>query len=63
MPLHDWSDDRGWDSVHFLWLAQLIDWVQPRLPGSRAYAGADQSTVKGRRAAVDGGSRARLANA
>jgi hypothetical protein len=41
MPLHDWSDDRGWDSVHLLWLGQLLDWVQPRLPpGFRAYLGA-----------------------
>ena len=41
MPLHDWSNDRGWDSVHLLWLNQLLDWVQPRLPaGFRAYLGA-----------------------
>src|SRR4051794_9998048 len=41
MPLHDWSDDRGWDSMHLLWLSQLLDWVQPRLPsGFRAYFGA-----------------------
>lgn len=41
MPLHDWSDDRGWDSVHLLWLNHLLDWVQPRLPaGFRAYLGA-----------------------
>lgn len=41
MPLHDWSDDRGWDSVHLLWLNQLLEWVQPRLPaGFRAYLGA-----------------------
>jgi hypothetical protein len=41
MPLHDWKDDRGWDSVHLLWLAQLLDWVQPRLPaGYRAYLGS-----------------------
>jgi hypothetical protein len=41
MPLHDWSDDRGWDSVHLLWLNQLLDWVQPRLPaGFRAYLGS-----------------------
>src|SRR5262245_35611415 len=40
MPLHDWRDDRGWDSVHLVWLAQLLDWVQPRLPaGYRAYLG------------------------
>jgi hypothetical protein len=41
MPLHDWHDDRGWESVHLLWLAQLLDWVQPRLPaGYRAYLGS-----------------------
>jgi hypothetical protein len=41
MPLHDWRDDRGWDSVHLVWLAQLLDWIQPRLPaGYRAYLGA-----------------------
>src|SRR6266699_1039917 len=41
MPLHDWHDDRGWDSVHLVWLARLLDWVQPRLPsGYRAYLGA-----------------------
>lgn len=32
MPLHDWTEDRGWDSVHPLWLTYLIKWVQPRLP-------------------------------
>lgn len=38
MPLHDWRDDRGWDSLHLLWQSQLLDWVQPRLPaGYRAY--------------------------
>jgi hypothetical protein len=41
MPLHDWSDDRGWDSVHLLWLNQLLDWIQPRLPPDfRAYLGS-----------------------
>lgn len=41
MPLHDWRDDRGWDSVHLVWLNQLLDWVQPRLPaGYRAYLGS-----------------------
>jgi hypothetical protein len=41
MPLHDWSDDRGCDSLHLVWQAQLLDWVQPRLPeGYRAYLGA-----------------------
>lgn len=38
MPLHDWRDDRGWDSLHLLWQAQLIDWLQQHLPnGYRAY--------------------------
>ncbi|HWG41312.1 MAG TPA: DUF4058 family protein [Gemmataceae bacterium] len=41
MPLHDWRDDRGWESVHLPWLAQLLDWIQPRLPaGYRAYLGS-----------------------
>lgn len=40
MPLHDWADERGWDSVHPFWLAYLVEWVQPRLPGGyRAYLG------------------------
>jgi Protein of unknown function (DUF4058) len=41
MPLHDWTDDRGFDSLHLVWQSQLLDWVQPRLPaGYRAYLGA-----------------------
>jgi hypothetical protein len=41
MPLHDWTDDRGWDSVHQLWINALLFWVQDRLPaGYRAYLGA-----------------------
>jgi Protein of unknown function (DUF4058) len=41
MPLHDWRDDRGWDSVHPVWLTELLYWVQPRLPaGFRAYLGS-----------------------
>jgi hypothetical protein len=41
MPLHDWKDERGWDGIHLLWLAQLLDWIQPRLPpGFRAYVGS-----------------------
>lgn len=41
MPLHDWNDDRGWDSVHLVWQAELLAWIQPRLPaGYRAYLGA-----------------------
>jgi hypothetical protein len=41
MPLHDWKDERRWDGVHLLWLAPLLDWIQPRLPpGFRAYVGS-----------------------
>jgi hypothetical protein len=41
MPLHDWRDDRGWNSLHLVWQNQLLDWVQPRLPaGYRAYLGS-----------------------
>lgn len=41
MPLHDWKDERGWDGALLLWLAQMLDWIQPRLPpGFRAYVGA-----------------------
>src|SRR5207245_5456823 len=41
MPLHDWADDRGWDSVHQLWINSLLFWAQDRLPaGYRAYLGS-----------------------
>jgi hypothetical protein len=41
MPLHDWTDERGWDSVHPFWLAYLVEWVQPRLPeGYKAFLGS-----------------------
>jgi hypothetical protein len=41
VPLHDWRDDRGWDGLQLVWLCQLLDWVQPRLPeGFRAYLGS-----------------------
>lgn len=41
MPLHDWRDDRGWNSLNIVWQAQLLDWLQPRLPGGyRAYLGS-----------------------
>jgi hypothetical protein len=40
MPLHDWTDDRGWDSVHPFWLAYLVEWIQSRLPeGYKAFLG------------------------
>jgi hypothetical protein len=41
MPLHEWTDERGWDSVHPFWLAYLVEWIQPRLPeGYRAFLGS-----------------------
>src|SRR5437868_14894256 len=40
MPLHDWTDERGWDSVHPLWLTYVLEHVQERLPeGYKAYLG------------------------
>jgi hypothetical protein len=40
MPLHDWTDERGWDSVHPLWLTYLLEWLRPRLPeGYKAFLG------------------------
>jgi hypothetical protein len=40
MPLHDWTDERGWDSVHPVWLTYLLEFVQERLPpGYRAFLG------------------------
>src|SRR3954462_1281327 len=41
MPLHDWTDNRGWDSVHPVWLTYLLEYVQERLPeGYRAFLGS-----------------------
>jgi hypothetical protein len=41
MPLHDWTEEKGWDSVHFLWLAHLLPWIKPRLPANyRAFVGS-----------------------
>ncbi len=40
MPLHDWTDERGWDSVHPIWLTYLLEYVQERLPeGYKAFLG------------------------
>jgi hypothetical protein len=40
MPLHDWSKFNGWSGMHLLWMNQLIDDIQPKLPaGFRAYLG------------------------
>jgi len=41
MPLHDWSETRGWEGVHLLWIAELLRWIKPRLPAEyRAYVGS-----------------------
>jgi hypothetical protein len=41
MPLHDWSDDRGWDGVHQYWITELSYWLRPRLPPHyRVYLGS-----------------------
>jgi len=40
MPLHDWKDERGWDSVHPVWLTYLLEYVQEQLPeGYKAFLG------------------------
>lgn len=40
MPLHDWTDERGWDSVHPVWLTYLLEYIQERLPeGYKAFLG------------------------
>ena len=40
MPLHNWRDERGWDSVQHFWITRLAQWLKPRLPsGFRAYLG------------------------
>ena len=49
MPLHDWTGERGWDSVYPFWLAYLVEcdstpiargmqavpWRRPGLNGGR----------------------------
>jgi hypothetical protein len=32
MPLHDWNEERDWETVHLLWIAELGRWIKPRLP-------------------------------
>src|SRR5271169_3365893 len=40
MPLHDWTEELGWDGVHQVWIVELLYWIKPRLPaGYRAYIG------------------------
>ncbi|MBY0233197.1 MAG: DUF4058 family protein [Gemmataceae bacterium] len=46
MPLHDWKDERGWDSVHPLWMTYLLEHVQEKLPeGYKAYLGGVPSVT------------------
>lgn len=41
MPLHDWSALTGWESVHDVWLVELLRSVQRQLPaGYRAHLGS-----------------------
>jgi hypothetical protein len=41
MPLHDWTDDAGWDGFHLLWITHLFHDIKPRLPDEfRAYVGS-----------------------
>jgi hypothetical protein len=48
MPLHDWTDERGWDSVHPVWLTYLLEHVQERLPeGYKAFLGGVPSLTVG----------------
>ncbi len=40
MPPHDWTDERGWDSVYPILMTYLIEWLRPRLPeGYKAFLG------------------------
>lgn len=40
MPLHDWTDERSWDSLYPLWLTYLLEYVQERLSeGYKAFLG------------------------
>jgi Protein of unknown function (DUF4058) len=41
MPLHDWRDDRGWNSLHHVWQTTILAQLRERLPaGYRAYIGS-----------------------
>jgi len=40
MPLHDWTDERGWDDVHPLWMTYLLEYVQEGIPeGYKVFLG------------------------
>src|SRR5687767_8069485 len=41
MSLHDWSELKGWEGVHHVWITELLRWIKPRLPqGYRVYIGS-----------------------
>jgi Protein of unknown function (DUF4058) len=41
MPLHEWTDGKGWEGMCHIWLTELARWVKPRLPeGYRAFIGS-----------------------
>jgi hypothetical protein len=48
VPLHEWTEQSGWEGVHHLWIAELLRWVKPRLPaGYRAYIGSVPTVAVG----------------
>lgn len=53
MPLHDWTDQPGWEGVHLYWMTEIGRWLKGHLPpGYRAFIGTsplpvlDIATVK-----------------
>ncbi len=41
MPLHDWTNDAGWDGFHILWITHLFHAIKPHVPPEfRAYLGS-----------------------
>jgi hypothetical protein len=56
MNLHDWNGLSGWGGFHTLWLGQIFEWIQPRLPdGFRAYFGQTPILEIGRSDRIPGG--------
>src|SRR5258707_3331143 len=52
MPLHDWTDRKGWGGLHHTWITEIHRWVKPRLPAPyRAYIGTVPTVAVG---AMDG---------
>jgi hypothetical protein len=40
MPLHDWTDQPGWEGVHIFWMTEIARWLKAHLPpGYRAFIG------------------------